>query len=332
MTPLRIGLIGAGAIAPAYVQAIGESPECEIRGIADICDDSARAMAQSAHCPAFPSVAKLLSETVCDAAIVCTPPNTHATICRTLLERHIPVLCEKPLCLHVEDAVLLTELAARENVLFTMATKFRFVKDVIEARGMVASGAIGDVLLFENAFTSRVDMSHRWNSDPAASGGGVIVDNGTHSVDLVRYFLGPIKAVQAIVGRRIQDIEVDDSAQMWLQTHDNVIATIDLSWSLNKDLESFIQVYGSKGTIRVGWRTSVFKDASSSTWTAFGSGYDKIQAFRSQIRNFCRAVRGEEDVLVTHADALASVRVIEAAYLSLHQNNWVDVGKSLVPV
>ena len=329
-TPMPIGLIGAGAIAPAYVQAIGAADDCTLVGIADQQPAAAQRLAAEASCPAYDSVAALLDSADCAAAIVCTPPSTHVSICRTLLERGIPVLCEKPLCLRTEDAVSLTELAARQGVLFTMATKFRFVEDVIAARQMVADGVIGDVLLFENAFTSRVDMTQRWNSDAATAGGGVIIDNGTHSVDLARYFLGPILAVQAIAGRRIQPIDVEDNAQLWLQTHDDVICTIDLSWSLNKELPTYIQIHGSLGSIRVGWQKSEYKTSDSGAWIQFGSGYGKVQAFTNQIHNFTRAARGEEDVVVSHDDALASVRVIEAAYQSLRQNNWVGLRREAV--
>ncbi len=324
-TPVRFGLIGAGAIAQAYIQALRDLDEVTLVGVADVRRSVADSIAVAEHCKAWDSVDELLAECRCDAAIVCTPPNTHAAISRALLERSIHTLCEKPLCIRSSDAEQLVDLACRENVLFSMATKFRFVEDVIDGRSMVESGIVGDILLFENAFTARVDMSRRWNSKSDVSGGGVLIDNGTHSVDLIRFFLGPITAVQAFEGRRIQKIPVEDSAQLRVRTADHVICTIDLSWSLNKELETYIQIYGSQGTIRIGWQRSAFKQASSHDWTEFGSGYSKVQAFKKQIGNFCRAVRGEEALVVTPEDALASVRVIETAYQSMRQNTWVEV-------
>jgi predicted dehydrogenase len=181
-------------------------------------------------------------------------------------------------------------------------------------------------VLFENAFTARVDMSRRWNADPRIAGGGVLIDNGTHSVDIVRYFLGPIEAVEAVEGKRIQGLQVEDTVRLFVRTHSGVLGSIDLSWSLNKELESYIDIYGSNGIVRVGWKESKYRPTSSPGWIVFGKGYDKVEAFQRQVENFCRAIRGEEKLLITAADALASVQVIEAAYESLRHDDWVGVG------
>ena len=84
-------------------------------------------------------------------------------------------------------------------------------------------------------------------------------------------------------------------------------------------------VYGTSGTLHLGWRESKYKLNSSPDWIQFGKGYDKVQAFRSKIENFAHAIRGKEDLLIKPEDALASVEVIEAAYRSLNQNLWTRV-------
>jgi predicted dehydrogenase len=328
-TKMRLGLIGAGGIAQTYVQALASSATAQLVGVADVRPDAAQALAERLACPAFASHEELVEQTGCEGAIVCTPPVTHPEICCWLLDRGVHVLCEKPLAIGPEEARIMVAAAERSDAQLTMASKFRYARDVVEAKSIVASGLIGDVVLFENAFTSRVEMKTRWNSDPTISGGGVLVDNGTHSVDILRYFLGPLVEIQVVEGRRVQDIPVEDTVRVFVRSSSGVMGSIDLSWSLNKELPYYLSVYGSAGTLHVGWKESKFRRASDSEWTVFGGGYEKVQAFRSQIDNFVRSIHGLEAPLITLADALASVEVINAAYDAMWRATWVPVSTEL---
>jgi predicted dehydrogenase len=326
---MQIGLIGAGGIAQTYVQALAQSATAKLVGVADVRPEAAQALAERAGCAAFVSFEDMLEQTACQAAIVCTPPVTHPEICCALLARNIHVLCEKPLAIGPREARTMVDAAEQFGARLTMASKFRYARDVVEAKSIVASGLIGEVVLFENAFTSRVEMKSRWNSDPNISGGGVLVDNGTHSVDIVRYFLGPLVEIQVVEGRRVQDIPVEDTVRVFVRSAAGVMGSIDLSWSLHKELPYYISVYGAGGTLHVGWKESKFRRAGDAEWTVFGNGYDKVQAFRSQIDNFVRSVRGEESPLITLTDALASVEVIDAAYDAMWRAAWVPIGSNL---
>jgi predicted dehydrogenase len=326
---MRLGLIGAGGIAQTYVQALADSATAELVGVADVRKSAAEALAERVGCPPFNSFEELLEGVDCEGAIVCTPPVTHPEICCALLDRGVHVLCEKPLAIGPEEARTMLAAAERTEAQLAMASKFRFARDVVEAKSIVTSGLIGEVVLFENAFTSRVEMKSRWNSDPTISGGGVLVDNGTHSVDILRYFLGPLVEIQVVEGRRIQDIPVEDTVRVFVRSGSGVMGSIDLSWSLNKELPYYISVYGSAGTLHVGWKESKYRRASDAEWTVFGNGYEKVQAFRSQIDNFVHSIRGHATPLITLADALASVEVINAAYDAMWRATWVPVDSEL---
>jgi predicted dehydrogenase len=328
-TKLRFGLIGTGSIAQSYSQAFENNNVAQLVAVADVRKEAAKAFAEGAGgVRAYNSHLALAEKEELDAVIICTPPSTHPEITNYFLERKIHVLCEKPLCIGASSAREMLETAKRNGVILTMASKFRYVEDVIKAKSIVTSGILGEIILFENAFTARVDMSQRWNSNKAVSGGGVLIDNGTHSVDIMRYFLGPLTDVQVVEGKRSQGLDVDETIRIFTRSTNGVMGSIDLSWSINKELDNYISIYGSRGTIQVGWRESKYHQSSSRDWVVFGKGYDKVHAFRSQIENFSRAIRGEEQLLITAEDALASVEVIEAAYQSLQQNLWTSVAQN----
>lgn len=327
----RFGIIGAGAIAGAHLQALqamGEDVSCV--GVLDLHELAAASMAQDAGCPAFTDLEAFLSEAKPEAVILCTPPNTHAPIALRLMEQGISVLCEKPLSIKPEDARLMLEAANAAGVVFTMASKFRYVDDVQKARQLISDGTLGEIVLLENTFAARVDMRERWNADPMVGGGGVLIDNGTHSADIVRYLLGPVAEVQATEGNRFQGLEVEDTVHLFLRSQAGVLASIDLSWSINKQLDYYIGVYGTEGVLRIGWQESFYERPNNGGKHVFGSGYSKLGAFEAQLRNFLGVMRGKEALRITSAEAFDSVEVIAAAYRSLADNDWAQVAPARI--
>jgi predicted dehydrogenase len=322
---IRFGLVGAGGIAQSYAQAFETCENGRLVAVADIRAEAARALGEMVSCESYASYQAMSRKAKLDAVIVSTPPVTHAEICLYFLDRKVHVLCEKPLSIDIKNARMIVEAARNANLKLTMASKYRYVEDVVRAKSIVTSGILGDIVLFENIFASRVDMSSRWNANPKISGGGVLIDNGTHAVDIMRYFLGPLADVQVVEGKRVQGLTVEDTVRIFVRSTSGVIGSIDLSWSINKEADSYINIYGSNGTVFVGWKESKYRQSSSRDWIIFGRGYDKIQAFRNQINNFSKAIRGEEPLLIAAEDALASVEVIEAAYAALRRNRWTPV-------
>lgn len=326
MKKVRFALVGAGGIASSYVQALKDHADGEIVAVIDVRPEAAQKLA--AELPGVEVFTTL--DTACamssfDATIVATPPVTHEKLVLKLLDLGQHVICEKPFTIGAESARRMASAARNSGRVLTMASKFRYVADVNKARAYIDEGLIGEIVLFENSFTARVDMTHRWNGDPAISGGGVIIDNGAHSLDLTRFFLGTLAEVHAVEGRRFQPLPVEDTAQVTVRSHSGVMGTIDLSWSINKERESYIEVHGLLGTIRIGWKESKYKLHRSNEWVVFGHGYNKIQAFRDNVGNFARHLRDGEPLVISIEDAIANVAAIDAAYRSLGRTDWTRV-------
>jgi predicted dehydrogenase len=212
--------------------------------------------------------------------------------------------------------------AERADRVLMMASKFRFVADIIKAKAIIRSGILGDIVFLENEFCSHVDMRKRWNAEREIAGGGVLIDNGSHSVDIIRYMIGPIDEIKAVFGKRVQPLEVEDTARLFVHCTDGTLGSIDLSWSLHKENPYFIHVYGTAGTLEVGWKGSRYRQSEKVDWINFGNGYDKFQAVGAQLSNFIDTINGRGQPLITMEDAIESVRVIQTAYRAVEEDRW----------
>ena len=320
----RLGLIGAGAIAQTYIDAAERIDDLKITAICDINERFRESAAERIGCKAYASAAEMFDAETLDGVIVTAPPAAHEDLTTEALKRSIAVLCEKPFTVDSSSAVAMIAASKQSGAPVAMASKFRYVEDIVKARSLIDSGIIGDVLLVDNLFAAPVDMSARWNSEAAVSGGGVLIDNGTHSVEIVRYLAGPIRMVRAVTETFAGGLGVEDTAMLFVECEGGAKAHIELSWTVPKKSPNFITLYGSKGTIEIGWQASRYMRNTDTEWTVFGKGYDKIDAFKRNLEDFRGAIRGGK-MRTTIADALASVRAIEAAYLSASSGGWCDV-------
>jgi len=322
---VRVALVGAGGIGHAYAQAIGLLDQAELVAVADVRADVGGPLAQSHHVPLVSDALTLADPRQIDLVLLCTPPSTHELLAVAFLEAGVPVMCEKPLAPTRTAGHHIVSAAASTGTLLTMASKFRFVPDVAEARSIVQSGRLGDIVSAEVAFSAPVDMRSRWNSQPAISGGGVLIDNGTHAVDILRYLLGPIESVLATTATLTPGMDVEDTAYLLLRTTDDRLASINLSWATDRMTDRYLAVFGTEGSLEVGWRGSRYRLRSDASDVSFGVGYDKFRALGANVNNTARAIRGLDELLVTPLDAIASVAVIEAAYESARSGAWASV-------
>lgn len=323
-TPLV--LVGCGLIARAYLQALARVPELQLCAFVDR-DERASAALQATHTvPSFPTLEALWQAGLRPAAaLVLTPPDTHEALSTWLLQHGVHVLCEKPLAPSIAAAERMLATARASHRRLMMGSKFRYTADVYKAHQLLDSGFCGETVLYENVFCSHVDMTQRWNAVATHSGGGVLVDNGCHSVDLARFLLGPIARVQAQFGKRAQRIDVEDTARLLFTSQNGTLGSIDLSWSMHKETPAYVRIHGTRGTIEIGWQQSRCKATGTGEWQVFGNGYDKVAAFAAQLANFAAVLRDREAPVIDDADALASVVVVDCAYRSQREERWLPV-------
>ena len=144
--PLNFALIGCGGIAQTHLLAIDEVSETQLVAVADVNKEAAQRMAGHYKCTALKDYRRVLNGPKIDAAVICTPPNTHAEIANFFLKEGVHVLCEKPFAVNSKQANQMVKTAEENDCLLMMASKFRYVEDIIWAKSLIASGILGEIV------------------------------------------------------------------------------------------------------------------------------------------------------------------------------------------
>ena len=321
---LKIGVVGCGRIAQAHLEVMPRLKDAVVSAVCDVDPELAACAAEEQNCKSYSNLDTMLREEPLDAVFICTPPATHADIVVKCLEHGLHVLCEKPLAPTTEETQRMYRAAQKADRLLSLASKFRHMPAMIKAKAQIKAGLIGRPVLFFNRFAGRVDMSGRWNSNKAVSGGGVLIDNGTHSVDVARYLLGPVTRVAAHAPCSLQGLDVEDTVVLSFECGQTA-GNIQLTWGLDNLYDPFVRIEGTEGVLQVGWKESNYRLYRSQEWIPFGEPYNKLVVLENQDKHFLDCIQGKVDPLIDMQDGLQSVRVIEAAYEALACERWVKV-------
>jgi predicted dehydrogenase len=325
-----ITLIGCGRAGHCYATVLAGHPEMKLSAVIDVNPEAAHAFSNSFNCVSYASVDEFLdSGHFTDCAVVCTPPSAHTDTTCKLLKNRINVLCESPLALSSDEARKMFEIARTSGVTLMMGSKFRFVADIIQAKGLIQAGILGHILEFEGDFREIVDMNSRWNVQPEISGGGVLIDSGSLVIDAVRYLFGTIQAIRVEEGRRVQSKDVEDTVRIELSTDDSILGTLHLSWSLKSSGDDYFRIYGTQGNMCIGWKRSIYRPNGAADWINFGEGYSTQKSVKLQMAHFIDVVSGEEAPEITAEESIEAVRVIEYGYQSLVSGRHLNIYPTL---
>ena len=241
-TLARIGIVGCGGIAPTHAERFGNKVRSELVACCDIVRERAEKLAGSYSARAYGDLTQMLENEDLDAISLCTPPFSHCEVALAALEHGVHIFCEKPLAMSVAEGRRMAEAADRAGKALMVAMCHRFHEPVIRAREMIRSGQLGEVLVYHNDFSG---------GEPQYSGrGGVLMDNGAHSLDLVRYLLGEVKTVAAVGGPATDAIQDLGDACILLETVGGAYATVNLTFRTCGG-RALIDILGTEGSVSI---------------------------------------------------------------------------------
>jgi predicted dehydrogenase len=187
-----------------------------------------------------------------DAVLVCTPHHLLAPVAIAAAEAGKHVLVEKPGARNAAELMPLAEAARRASVVAKVGFNHRFHPAFQKAREYVDADAVGELMFIRARYGhgGRPGYDREWRADPDISGGGELLDQGMHLIDLSRWFLGDFVDVDGFTNTYFWDMPVDDNAFMALRTAQRQMAWLHVSWTEWKNTFSF-ELYGKRGKLHV---------------------------------------------------------------------------------
>ncbi len=282
MKKIKVAVVGTGNISRcAHMPAYLKRDDVEVIACADIDFEKAKAFAADFNIPnAYSSVEELLANCKPDYVDVCTWPAAHAAVSIAAANAGCHVMCEKPICHNLEDAIALKEAIEKNGVKFMLAVPLRYGKAAVHARALVDQGVLGDVYYGKTAYVRQRGIPGGWFSCTKYAGGGPIIDVGVHRIDLAWYMMGcpkptsvmasavykigdyreqpkvdavsgEVSASNAWAGAQVPDyqFDVEDSASGVFRFENGAQLIFETAWSFNGPVNSSTQIAGDKAGI-----------------------------------------------------------------------------------
>lgn len=321
---LRVGIVGCGQMGRWHLDSYRANPRVEVVAFADTNARNAEKFAEEHGGKAYASVREMIRDARLDAASICTVPSTHRDIALELLSAGIHVLCEKPLAVSAAEAEEMVRKADEMKRLLLPAFKFRFHDEVREAKKLLEKGSLGRISSFRLMFGADFAVDGSWYADKRMAGGGVMMDNGPHALDLIGHLFGPISSVSAQTGQS-QNLEVEDTAQLICRLVGGTVGTIDLSWSVGVPTKAYLEIYGDTGTALLDIEGLSYKFKTWTDWQRIANHTTISAEFARQIDHFVDAIASGRPTVVANSDGLETQRVLEAAYRSVDARAKTDL-------
>lgn len=333
---ISVGIIGAGRIGYVRARSLIASHESRLAIVADTDIDRARQVAAMAGAEASANWRDVVDFHGLDAVIIATPTKFHQEIACVALAAGRHVLCEKPLARTAPEAEAMVVAARRYACVLKTGFNYRYMPHVERAKELIVGGSIGAVYYLRCRFGhgGRPGYEKEWHTDKDLSGGGVLLEQGIHILDLVRHLLGEPAEVLGQASRYFWKLrDVEDNFFCLLRTGSGQTADIHVSWTQwVNTLE--LEIYGQNGYLSLQGRDGHYgppclvvgirrPDHSRPEQTRLE--YKPGECWDLEWRDFVHAIVTGAEPMGSAVDGLRAQQVVDAAYASSERKKWVCV-------
>ena len=352
MSKVRIGIIGCGAIGSVHADAFAKVADAEVVALCDVIPDKLKAKAERHHVgKTYDDYHKLLADPEIDAVSVCMPNHMHAPIAIDAFKAGKHVFLEKPMSLNAElgKSILAARDAAGKKL--QMGMVWRQTPEAVVVKEAVDKGRLGEI------YQMRVKMIRRrgipglggWFTTKAMSGGGGLIDLAVHFLDLSMWLSSNWEPTRVSAktyskfGTPIRDyhyvsmwagppkydgvFDVDDYAAGLVRFGGKATLSFEVAWACNAEAESYIELLGTKGGVKVGSKDgTVLHTELDGRLADVELFYDKTpDRFVLEMEKFVAAVQGRGEVAATGEEGVVTMKLLDAIYRSSELDREVEI-------
>ena len=353
MKKVGLGIIGCGwAARDLYEPAFRFLKNGRVVAVMDINESKAKFLKELYGVPRYyTDLDDMLRDKEVEAVVVLTPPHHHLEPVVKSAEAGKHVYCEKPMAPTVQEADRMIEACRRNKVKFMIAFMKRFNKSFRFVKKLIDEDQLGSVFelraRWDNARVGK--MSEAQYRLKLISGGGFLQEDGSHPLDICRWWLGDVEEVNAYVAIIAPDRhETDDMACVTMRHKSGAISTLHITMITHTKGEESYELYGTKGTLIMKWlyhssrspepalihlyrNSREVQDLTlSSSWNPLQELRDNWQYLR-ELEHFCECILHDKEPYCTGEDGRAVVEIVNAAYISAWKHERIRLPLKVTP-
>jgi len=340
---ISFGIIGCGTIARWHADAIRTFNCAELLGVTDSNQESARDFAEKYGVKVFGSLENMLSCADIDGVCICTPSGFHASQAMMSAQAGKHIIIEKPMALDLKSADAVIAACEASKVKVAVIAQLRFAPAVRKMKDALDSGLLGKITSADLSMKFHRSQeyydSKNWRGTWDLDGGGALMNQGIHGIDLLRFMMGPVKIISAMTRTLVRRIEAEDTAVAILEYANGALGAIQATTSIFPGYPRRLEICGEKGSLALEEDSITRWDVSgmpvpadvqiqssvsqvASVPTALG-----IEGHARQIRDMIEAIRYDRRPLVDQYEGRKPIEVIMAIYESSRTGKMVELAK-----
>lgn len=264
---INFGIIGCGMIANWHAGAIKAVEGAELAGFTDINLEGSNSFADKYGVKAYESLECMLSDKNIDAVCICTPSGLHAPQAIMAAEAGKHVIVEKPMALSLAEADEVIRACEVNKVKMGVISQLRFSPAVRKLKEAVENGLLGKIVTGDIYMKFHRSQDYYdaggWRGTWKMDGGGALMNQGIHGIDLLRYIMGPVRTISAHTRTLVRRIEVEDTAAAVLEFANGALGVIQATTSIYPGYPRRMEICGNRGSI-------VLEEDSIARWDVEG--------------------------------------------------------------